>query len=327
MERDSHCRYADETRTGIEPSFREWGRALVAARADGHDDFDWLARIRRDHLPGLTEVKSQHVLELTLVDSRVRTQVIDAVRDYSIFVVDLQAHYSALMATLRAKLSIPLSIDPIAFLAEDEARAEVARAYLDGVRAGAVFQSTIPVVENMLRSAMQAVGLRPSGDATLVDRRVLLEMGDREFKELLVRFAVALGDAMDPRKQADFIAENGDALRFWSEGQFCCFALSEEVGYDLFLDKGTARVFRMVEDAHGKIVSTLDEARRRFFISTLRGGKVVEEDSRLVLGIQAADVAAAIASREYQKHPEDRLRGAHGIRAIFSRVLWNTTWL
>jgi len=58
-----------------------------------------------------------------------------------------------------------------------------------------------------------------------------------------------------------------------------------------------------------------------------RAGTVKEEDSRNVLGIQVADIAAALAARVYELAPGGPREKAGRVRTVFDRVLLNDEWI
>jgi hypothetical protein len=66
---------------------------------------------------------------------------------------------------------------------------------------------------------------------------------------------------------------------------------------------------------------------RQFFGRELRTGRLREEDSVALLGVQAADIAARFASQLYELHPNDRRAGALLVKQHVDRVLFNDEWL
>jgi hypothetical protein len=180
----------------------------------------------------------------------------------------------------------------------------------------------------MLREVIDLVGIPRGKDPELLDRNVLLEMNEQQFKELIVRFSSALADATDPAKQADLLNKCIEQWRFFAPGgYFKCLLLGEDVEWERYFDEGARPAFRQLELAHEKVLEFVKEADRRFFSNVIRPGRVIQEDSRRVLGIQAADIAAGIAAGLYEQSPGDRRSGARRVRGAFNRVLHNSQWI
>jgi hypothetical protein len=83
----------------------------------------------------------------------------------------------------------------------------------------------------------------------------------------------------------------------------------------------------LLEAAHTKIVDSVKQAEHLRLMRNLRCGRIVQEDSRKFLELQAADIAAGVAATLYEQHPDNRREGAAAIRRCFSRVMLNSEWL
>lgn len=79
--------------------------------------------------------------------------------------------------------------------------------------------------------------------------------------------------------------------------------------------------------AHDRVVGALKDAKDRFFFNSLRGGVLEQHDSALLLGIQAADIAARIAADEYERFPDDRSACLAAVKHRFDRVFLNDRWV
>ena len=317
--------YADETKTGAsDSSFRGYGRAVIAARAI-EQDFDWLCRLRADCFPSIPEVKSEAVLAAMDASPHVRDLVLDRVTGYTIFIVDFYADYRRLVAGLHDALGLPLSSDPITFLRSSHGFEWLGDQLLRAWKLGRMTKTLIPDLERLVCLAGKTAGLKPM-DSTL-DRNSLLEMNDQEFREFTVRFAVALGDALDPNARSAAISDYAESIRYFDDGYFAFDVLQAQIEPDRYYDVGFLSAFEALESAHAHFTEYLDRASKQLLGATLRGGKLKQEDSRIVLGIQAADIAAGLARSIYEERPQDRLDAAHLVRQTFSRVLLNTEWL
>ena len=84
--------FSDETKTGRRKAFRDYGRAIVGARACDQDDFDWILALGKDHFKGVAELKFRHLQPLIETHPQVCKLVYDKVSSYSVFIVDMYEH-------------------------------------------------------------------------------------------------------------------------------------------------------------------------------------------------------------------------------------------
>jgi hypothetical protein len=144
---------------------------------------------------------------------------------------------------------------------------------------------------------------------------------------LIARFSLALGDALHPDHQADIIERRFREERFITEGRVAYVALEETMAPDRVYDECDARVFASFEGAHNRIAASLDRMRMFQLQQEIRTGKLEQDDSRRILELQVADVAAAVARNTYEGVLGATPQRAARVRGIFDRVLLNDAWL
>ncbi len=319
--------FADETTTGKDSAaFRYLGSATIAARTQADDDFEWLLELRRDHLPKGVELKSETVLEFIEHDKLARTFVLRSVGSASIFVIDFAEHYRSILGEtfLAIGWEPPTAPDAVDIAAHGKF-GHIARRLLEQARVVALYRTAVPMIESMLVDAMRVSGVPVGRGRELIDRETLSGLPDSDFNVLIARFAVAFGDASDPERQGKALAAVAEE-RFLPHGYLSFVTLSESIDVDLTFDTGSATVFDQVERAHDVVVERLAGARGHYLQETIRGGRIAQEDSKQVLGIQAADIAAGIAADRYQRF-DNRKAGARALKKMFDRVLLNSVWI
>jgi hypothetical protein len=152
-------------------------------------------------------------------------------------------------------------------------------------------------------------------------------MGDRQLGMLLGRLGVAIGDALSPKRQAAAILESFADHRYFRGGYFAYKVLSLDIATDRIYDFADAQVMMQVGRAHTRVC---DYVEREVHLRTgrpIRRGVIEQRHSHVELGIQAADIAAAVASRLYESQPEDGRAGVREVRRVFTDVLMNGRWL
>lgn len=319
--------FADETSTGIRPDLRGPRRATIAARIDD-DDFDWWLRFVREYLhPGI-EPKSLYVLPIVQYDPRARDQLLDGVSGSAIAIVDFSDFTRSLLEEVRKVFDrTGPPVDVMEAFRTGRLPRDLTEKILQFAREDGVESSTIPRTEWLLREAARATGIISDDPRQIFNRDELLKMDAQQLRELIARFALALGDALHPQHQADIIERHLEDARFISEGHVAYLALEETMAPDRFYDQGSATVFAMLDAAHSRITDALERMRMFQLQQDIRAGALVQEDSRRVLGLQLADIAAAVARDAYENATGDCLSRARAVRSIFSRVLLNDKWL
>jgi hypothetical protein len=322
--------FADESSTGqYFAEYRGIGRATIAARCEADDDFEWLARFKHDFLPDGVEPKSEIVLAVMGNCPRARETVLGNIQGSTIIIVDFYEHTRGLIEGVfkAAGLALPPAGDPLDALRSHELLRPVAGSILRSAREGAIVGSIIPSVESTLRTAGGICRAPLGSGRTLFNRGALREMNPREFKELVARFSVALGDALHPDVQAEALEELYQQFNVFSPGRIAVISIQHAMEPDRVYDQGQDSVFELVSKAHSDIEKMLQAARDGHIIETSAAGRLSQEDSRCVLGLQAADIAAAIARREFERSPRSVRQGAVAVRGLFARVLLNDTWM
>jgi hypothetical protein len=323
--------FADETSTGESrgAEYRGIGRATIAARCEADDHFEWLSRLACDFLPKGEEAKSKVLLPLMESNPRLRDTVLNNLQNSTIVIVDFYEHTRSLIeaAYSAVRLPMPSSGDPLAPLRSQESLRPLAESIIHHARETAILCSSIPRIEGLLQTAAQISYVPLGTGPELFDRRALREMSDKQVKELVGRFSVALADAFRPDVREKAMEQFHDLLRIYSPGHIAVVSIQHAMEPDRIYDQGSDPVFDMLLKAHLDIEKRLEGARNEYILEASRPGTLSQEDSRGFLGLQAADIAAAIARREFERSPRRLHDGAHAVPQLFSRVLFNDQWL
>jgi hypothetical protein len=211
---------------------------------------------------------------------------------------------------------------------------------LGTLRRHAIADSVIGGVERLLDDdggiggALRKAGLgqlAPTrSDGRIFDRQALMEMNQGEFRTPAARFAVMLGDALSLERQAKAIEDHLRGNQFFGTGSewFAVRVIEPAMGEDYVFDvAGSRRVALALEDAHATIRRFLNTSARHLLRTTLRPGGVGEDDSRNVIGIQVADVAAAVAADMFERAEKPTREAARDLKRIFDRVFLNSRWV
>jgi hypothetical protein len=333
------ARYGDETTTGR--VFRRKGgtKATVAARAEDPGGFEWWLGWKRDFLQEVPDPDSDLVLRITQVDPRAAERLLRGVSPCPVFIVDFSENTERLLAPLKrvAPHLFPAGQDPMRVITSAPQLRGMAEGILGMLRERAIEQSAIGGVERLLQddggfgSALRRAGLDhlmgTRSDATVFDRRALLEMNEGEFRTLAARFAVLLGDALSLNAQAEALTEEMKQTRYFMGAHVAHRVIGAALGQDYVFDvAGSRRVTLALDEAHATIERFLRNSARHFLDITLTGG-LEERDSRSVLGIQVADVAAAVAADLFERSRKPALDSARELRDQFDRVFLNGRWI
>jgi hypothetical protein len=322
--------FADETKTGrFLAEARGIRRALVAAQVDGRD-YEWWLRLKRDFLTGMVEPKSPEVLSLIAQNRRARETLLQGLDDAraTIIVVDFSEYAASIVRDLYELARMPLTEDPLEIIAERRLGPQLTEAILRAARDEAIAASIVARIEWLFQEALwEAPVLLPQEPGELVNRQALRAMDANQQRELIGRFSVVFGEALDPRHLADILSRRLEDMRYFAAGHLAYRQLAQTLAADRTFDKGSERVFSMVAEAHDKMAEALDHAWYGRLDQTLRAGALSQEDSRHALGIRIADIAAGVAAREYELAPGGVRQKAERVRAIFRRAMLNDEWL
>jgi hypothetical protein len=309
----------------------------VVARAEDTNGFDWLVALKREFLPTGAEAKSINVLPILDLQPQARDRVLKNVATYPIVIVDLDEFRRQMLGDIvnRLRPVIPPGVDPYDFVLQLPSKHSNAHTFL---RQMAVRESVVgrlesliewsanPFADEMKRQGLDAYASRPSVE--LVDRDPLVAMDDRQFAGFLARVGAAVGDALSPDRQADVIAQAIEAQQFFAPGYFACQLLHIDVETDKTFDVGPAPVLRRLEEADQRIWQFVDRQSRHGLVRHVRRGILDERASHGEFGLQAADVAAALASREYElASPDEHHAQVQAVKRLFNRVLVNGRWV
>ena len=322
--------FSDESPTGQDSDeFRGLGRATVAARMPDLDGFEWLSRLRRDYLPAGAEPKARLVLRIMETNPAARALVDEGIGTATIVIIDLGESYRSLLADVLIHFGQrpPSRGRAIEIVANSELRKEMSLSLMTVARENAINDTVIPGVEWLLREVASSSGLSPPREGTLIDHQALREMGPQTFKEFVARFSAAFGDALAPEKRRSAIINAMEGRQFLAPGYIAFETLGATIAMDRVFDYGDSQAFARLQHAHEAVLDVLDDVNNLSLWRNIKGGELRQEDSKLLLGIQAADIAARIAATEYERFPFDRRAGAQSLKQRFAGVLLNDTWL
>lgn len=322
--------FVDETTTGrFQAESRSPRQALIAAQVDGRD-YEWWAQFKRDYFPEIPEPKSTLVIPLIDRDHRARDRLLEgfARANTAIVIIDLSEYTASLVRTFYARVGIPDEANPFEVIAQRRLPPHAAEAIFRYVRDTAIERSAVSRIEWLFQEALaHAPVILQEEHGELVDREALRALGANQQRELIARLSITFGEALDPRRQAEVLARIvQEQMRYFTTGHLAFLRLEGTLTVDRTFDRGAQPAFQMLIEAHEQMVGVLDRAYYRQFERT-RAGAVKEEDSRNVLGIQVADIAAAVASREYELADGTVRQKAERVRATIGRVLLNDEWL
>lgn len=322
--------FADETPTGrYLVRARGPRRALIAAKVEGRN-YDWWRGFCRDYFPDVPEVKSGYALPLIQAKAEARDRLLRGLTietKTTIVIIDFSEHTASLVRSLYEDWGVKLETDPLDILERKELGPEVTRAILRYARSTAIEKSVVTKVEWLLDDAlMKAPVIVFEEPGQIVIREAFDKLDPKAQNELITRFAVIFAEAIDPTKQAELITRQLHGMHFLGdEGNFAYQQLEDTLTADQTFDEGSRPAFKMLAQAHQKMVDVLDEA--MWGQLSRRAGSVKEEDSRSVIGIQVADIAAAVAAKEYELATGEVRAKAERVRKIFDRVFLNDKWI
>lgn len=323
--RASH--FADETHTGAEnPVLRGTRKVIVAARCwPGLDDFDWINRFRRDYCADVDggELKSSVAIAISEHNERAREFLVRHVCESQVYVIDLFADYYQLLSCLSTLAPDPFNMVK-SIAATNKIPESIIRELLSGERARAVFGSIVPQIEWLLTEAKASYPDPQNDPLRLFTEDELGKLNDQQLRELITRFTVLFAEAMNPQVRAQAIMAT---LATQSDRQYIALQVLEHtVSHDVIFDVSASGVMPLLQKADGMIQQCMTS----ISTSALTGGQrsVREEDSRAVLGVQAADIAAGYARSVFERvFDGDTQKAAKKLREEFGRVLFNTRWL
>lgn len=320
--------YADETHTGGRaPALRGLGAVTIAAHCSSDDGFEWLERLHHDFFPRTPELKSALVLAEMDASERMRELVLKRIEGAHIVIIDFAEHTKDLFfAIFRAVGTETETLKSVtAFLRTGRLPEDVANKVLRFARLQTLTCSAVGRVEQLLRQAAAVSGVPFGAGDKLFDTDALFKLSESEFKELVARFSIALGESLRPEKQADRIIETLAGHRMAHEGHIAMACLEAASESEAIFDQGSDNAFAMLRDADEKIQQALEHWLCRDGV--VRATRLIQEDSRNLRGLQAADIAAGFASQIFEQADTDTLGGAKAVREVFPNVLLNDRWL
>jgi len=330
--------FSDDTTSGRwSTGLRGSRKVTVVARAEDPRGFDWLAAFKRDFLPDGAEAKSTTVLPIMEAQLRARDQVLRNVAGYAIIIVDLYGFRRRILGDIvdRLRPVIPPGLDPYDFVLQLPYPESNAHRFL---RQMALRESVLgrlewllewtanPLANETKKEGLEGLAFRQ--EVELTNRAPLEEMDNRQFADFLARVGAAIGDALSPERQADVLARCFEEQRFFVGGYFACQLLRVDVETDKTYDIGPAAVLRQLQEADNRIWQFVERQVDSGLEERVRRGVLHERVSHTELGLQAADIAAALASREYEFAPGDDEGARVGaVKRFFDRVLFNGRWV
>lgn len=330
--------FSDDTASGRwANSLRGLRRVTLVARAEDKNGFEWLQALKLRLRSGQAEIKATHVLPLFDADPRVRRQVLKNVEPYSIFIVDLHEHRRQLLDPLIKRLGklIPSGQDPYEFVLQLQVDGSDARMFLRQVLLN---RSVLGQLDSLLEWATDPFRLHVDEDlAKLVGRPVapgltlrpsLQELGERELALVLARLGAAVGDVLSPQRQSEALISAFDLSQSLASPFLAVRELTRGLATDRMFDVGQASVWAEVQAAHLRIREYVEKQVTHRLTRVVHWGRLQQTPSHLELGIQAADIAAALAAREYERAGDSpRHSRPAAVKRHFAGVSLNGTWL
>jgi len=283
------------------------------------------------------EAKSTNVLPILDLQSRARKLFLRHVEAYSIFIVDLHEHRRRLLDGLVARIRpiLPPGMDAYDFILQLPHVGSNAREFL---RQMAVSHSVLGRLESLLEwtSNPLACDLKREGlseygytqPVEIASRAALYRMDDAQLATFLGRLGAAVGDALSPERQAQVILESVERSRYFLGRYFACRLFTVELGTDRIFDIGPLPVQVELEHAHARIYDFVTREANFRLGTMVQRGVVDERASHAELGLQAADIAAALACREYESVADDAWAArARAVKRMFARVCLNGQWI
>jgi hypothetical protein len=322
--------YSDESTTGrFSLALRGLARATIAARVDDPEGFEWIAKFRHRHLPDAKELKARDVLPLLGANPRLRDEILERTNNSTIVIVDVGTYQRDLVVTLAVRfgIQIPPGQDPLDVISSEPKAREFAEHIFRHARDYAIERSTVPRIRRLLEAAISDSEVPLGVGPELFDRAALREMDHREFERLLARFAVAFADALRPERQVDAILRAAEEARYVNPGRHAFLALEDALLPDRIYDHGPAEPFQMLQRAHRIIHAHMVASMHSHWVQGARAGRLEQDDSAKLLGLQAADVVVGLATEAFEIHGGETRAGAQNVRRMFSRVLLNDEWI
>lgn len=313
--------FSDETTTGAErQELRGLSRKTIAAVCTCPDGFDWLAKFRSEHLAEFQEPKSDLVIALVDRNSAARDSLLKHLSQSRIIIVDLAHHTERLIRDLAEATGYKADSGDLTLeflrghgIPKEMVLQMIREMVLDGSVVGRI-ESLLSLVRRHTSAAI------PS---ELIRRDSLKGLTQREFDQLVVRVAGALGTALHPKTQAEAIAKN--LLPYAHAGHVAMTCLESAVEFDKIFDEGYARAFESVTGAHDLVSEIVLATQAQG--SGFSPGRLAQEDSAKILGLQAADIAAGYARHVFELNYPDTHGAAFAVRKVFDGVLLNDEWL
>ncbi len=319
--------YGDETTTGaLRSAYRGLRRVTISARIDDPEGFEWLRRFQESYLPRNVEPKSTIVIEIINRVPRAKHELYTAISRATVVVLDFVKFLEEIVEVFADASHIDIRDmgDPLDIIAKRLIPKEAAEAALRYARQAALDETVVARIEWLLLDAAERAGIPIQSG--IIDRNALREMGDTEFRELIGRFSVSVGEALHPDGLKRVIEHRLAEGRYLDPGRVATESIALSLERDYVFDQGRRRAMEELEASRAAIENILNAIA---FAELGQGsrGAVSEEDSTRIRGLQAADIAAGVARDEFEHASGDSAERAQALRRIFDRVLLNDQWL
>lgn len=320
--RSSH--YSDETQTGETcQELRGLRRTTIAARCQPDaNGFDWVRRFHADHAPEFRELKSSLAIEICHTNPRAHDFLIRHVSDSTIFVISL---FEDLYRTLTFLRDIaPDANNAVeSLLKSGRIPHELVTAILQNAKHLALMKSLVPEVQHLVD--LTGILDRDGNQLSVLDSDAIARLNAQQFTDLVTRFTVAFADVADPRMRAKAISHCFAATHLGQRSYLASMTLAATQSHDLVFDMGGTMAISMLNEANDVVAAAVHAAE----LQSLKPQRRIEhQDSRHVLGVQAADLAAGYARYVFeQTHEGNALLTAKRLRNYFGAVFYNGTML
>jgi hypothetical protein len=324
-------RFGDETGTGKRAlQYRSSRRVTIAARIEADADLSWLEKLKRDFFPdGPAEIKSEAVIQKVGEDHAARDLVRANVAGATIAIVDLSDLLREIIKAWAEVFRIDIShvADPIDALADGSFPQAVAKKMLESARESSLDVTALGRIAEMVADAAEEAGvpLAEKAGHMIIPREAIRAMHFGDIQQLAGRFSLALADALDPDLMEEFVRARLEHTRFLGAGptHIAIEHVDIVLTQDHVFDKGSQRVLDRLNEGRQRLADLLEALRISELARPASPGRVTEEDSRRIRGLQAADIAAGIAREIFEGAAGDTRARAVEVKKAFRRVLLN----
>ena len=317
--------FCDETQSGeYQPELRDLFRVDFAARISLENDFGWFEALEKKYkgkdIKHPEELKSGLLIELAKQDRKLWDDILKNIYKATIVIIDLTQYFRIYLQQSNQTTNTFTALIKSQDIADD-----FRKHIFDRFKEMCFRESSIPYIESIANRAFGSLKLYDNNEK-LIGNEQLLSLKQRELNELVARFSIALGDALDPVLEEQMMKNILAAQRYYSDGLEAYYLLSHVIQPNVTYDTGTKAAFIKLKNTQDKIVKILEKS--CWYDGSLKPGTLKQiEDSKKVMGVKVADIAAGFARIIFERNYPDTWKASNAVKNYFSRVLLNAEWL